>query len=70
METILEQWFTISQDDLDVALHCISNFSPKKYAIACYHCQQSAEKALKAFLMYCDIEPPKTHNLSLLCEMC
>jgi HEPN domain-containing protein len=70
MKTILEQWFAISQDDLDVALHCIANFYPKKLAIACYHCQQAAEKALKAFLAYCDIEPPKTHDLGQLCEMC
>jgi hypothetical protein len=29
METILEQWFAISQDDLDVALLCIANIHPK-----------------------------------------
>jgi HEPN domain-containing protein len=69
METILEQWFAISQDDLDVARHCLTDFYPKKLAIACYHSQQSAEKALKAFLVYCGIEPPKTHDLRQLCEM-
>jgi hypothetical protein len=34
-----------------------------KDEIICFHCQQSAEKYLKAFLFSNDIEPDKTHNL-------
>ncbi len=37
---------------------------------AIYHCQQSAEKALKAFLVYHDVAFEKVHNLSMLLEYC
>ena len=37
---------------------------------AIYHCQQAAEKALKAFLVYRDIEFEKVHNLNTLLELC
>jgi HEPN domain-containing protein len=30
---------------------------------ACFHCQQAAEKALKAWLIAHDVDPPKTHEL-------
>jgi HEPN domain-containing protein len=38
--------------------------------IVCFHCQQSAEKDLKGFLVKRDIEPPKIHNLLDLLRMC
>ena len=37
---------------------------------ACFHAQQSAEKHLKAYLVYADIEFPFTHNLTRLAEIC
>ena len=44
---------------------------PQPLEIICYHCQQAAEKHLKGFLLYHGvIEPPKTHNLNLLMDMC
>ena len=33
-------------------------------------CQQSAEKMLKAFWLYSDVFPPKTHALELLRNKC
>ena len=38
--------------------------------IICDHCQQSAEKMLKAFLVYSNANPPKKHDLDVLCDMC
>jgi len=38
--------------------------------IICYHCQQAAEKSLKAFLLFKDLQPPKTHNLESLVDLC
>jgi HEPN domain-containing protein len=38
--------------------------------IICFHCQQAAEKLLKAFLIYHQIEFPRTHNLEILIELC
>jgi len=70
MQNLLDQWFEIATDDLEVAKGCLEKYRPPKLAIACYHAQQTAEKSLKGFLTYCDIEPPHTHNLAELCKMC
>ena len=32
--------------------------------------EQAAEKVLKGYLIHHDVEPPKTHDLRLLCKMC
>ena len=37
---------------------------------ACFHAQQAAEKCLKAFLAYRNVEFPYTHNLAKLIEIC
>jgi HEPN domain-containing protein len=65
-----EEWFRFSSDDLSVATYCFEDMYPKKLEIACYHCQQSAEKALKGFLISLHIEPPKIHDLQMLCKLC
>jgi HEPN domain-containing protein len=70
LQELLDQLFGIAANDLTVAKACFEDFYPKQLDIACFHCQQAAEKALKGFLAYCDIEPPKTHDVALLCEMC
>jgi len=36
----------------------------------CFHCQQAAEKYLKWFLVYHDIDPPKIHDLAELKKLC
>jgi HEPN domain-containing protein len=36
---------------------------------ACFHAQQTAEKALKAFLIHADVEFPFTHNLAKLVNL-
>ena len=38
--------------------------------IICFHCQQAAEKALKAFVTYHGTNVPKTHDLTNLNELC
>jgi HEPN domain-containing protein len=70
LQELLNQWFSIATDDFTVAKRCYKDFYPKQLAIACYHCQQASEKALKGFLTYRDIEPPKIHNLVKLCGLC
>jgi len=67
---IVKEWFRYAQNDLIVAKHCFEDLYPKQTEIASYHCQQCAEKALKAFLSVKDIEPPKIHDLKVLCKMC
>lgn len=36
------------------------------YEDLCFQLQQAAEKILKAFLLYKNIEPPKTHSFKIL----
>ena len=64
------KWFKKAKDDLIVARHSFEDLFPKQIEIACYHAQQAVEKALKGFLLYNNIEPPKTHDLVVLCKMC
>jgi HEPN domain-containing protein len=40
------------------------------YEESCFHAQQAAEKALKAFLLYNGQTPPRTHDLSDLLTRC
>ncbi|HEC02797.1 MAG TPA: HEPN domain-containing protein [Phycisphaerales bacterium] len=37
--------------------------------IVCFHCQQCAEKYLKALLVYLGVHFPKTHDLRLLLDL-
>jgi len=62
-------WFYFADTDLNYAEHGLSMY-PQPYELICYHCQQSAEKYLKGYLFYRGVQPPKTHDLDRLCEMC
>lgn len=42
---------------------------PKPNEIICYHCQQSAEKFLKGYLVSEGEEIKKTHDLQFLCKL-
>ena len=63
MNPTLDNWRRVADNDLRsaVALERDSLFET-----ACYHCQQAAEKYLKAFLISTEIEPPRTHDLTRL----
>jgi HEPN domain-containing protein len=65
-----KQWFYVASTDLAAARLTSANTYPKLLDIACFHCQQAAEKALKGFLQYKDQDPPHIHNLVALCELC
>ncbi|MCL1822931.1 MAG: HEPN domain-containing protein [Oscillospiraceae bacterium] len=43
---------------------------PIPLEIVCYHCQQSVEKIIKAFLIYSRVKPEKTHDLESLNDRC
>ena len=48
----------------------MNNQVRKPIEIICYHCAQAIEKYLKGYLVYCGIIPPKTHDLTLLLDLC
>ena len=67
---ILQQWLNKGNDDLRSAEYLSTMRHPTPDEVICNLCQQSAEKYLKGFLFLNDIEPPKTHDLVELLEMC
>jgi len=44
--------------------------SPPIFDTACFHCQQAAEKALKAFLVWQAVPFEKVHSLTYLLDLC
>jgi HEPN domain-containing protein len=67
---LVQEWFQYSQNDLVSAHHLFNDLHPKQLEIACYLSEQCAEKALKGYLFSKGTEPPRTHNLIELCQMC
>jgi HEPN domain-containing protein len=69
-EVLMQQMFEIAQGDLATAKAAVELMRPKQFAISCFHCQQCAEKALKGYLHYKEIDPPRIHNLTELSQLC
>ena len=66
----VKEWIKFSDMDLATAKHLYENMRPIPLEIVCYHCQQSAEKALKSFLIYSKVKPERTHDLESLRNEC
>lgn len=62
-------WVDYATRDLASAKHLFT-LIPIPIEIICYHCQQSAEKFLKAYLIFKNIAPKKTHDLEELFKEC
>lgn len=67
--TIVKEWLDFASKDISSAKYLL-DMRPVPLEIICYHCEQTAEKVLKGYLIHHDVEPPKTHDLRLLCKMC
>jgi HEPN domain-containing protein len=64
-----EAWVTKAQHDLKSAKALSSGEEPILDSAA-YHTQQCAEKALKAFLVFTNQAVIRTHDLSVLVDLC
>lgn len=62
-----EDW--LSRAGSDLALASIRPSKNIRLEDLCYHAQQSAEKALKAVLIYSGTDFPRTHNIKTLTEL-
>lgn len=60
-------WFKHAQSDLNLA--CIRPPKGVLLELLCFHAQQAAEKAIKAVLVHCRIEFPRTHNIGTLLDL-
>ena len=67
-DELVQNWLIKAQHDLLAAKKL--SIEPEIYGdIAIYHCQQSAEKAVKGFLILNDQEFPRTHDIRLLIQL-
>ena len=62
-------WIEKAEHDLRNAEHTMTLEEDCPFDTVCFHCQQCAEKYLKALLVYREIEFPKTHDLILLLNL-
>ncbi len=61
-------WFSKAENDLACVRVLLNSGGP--YDIACFHCQQVAEKYLKGFLAYHNVKFPFVHDLKQLLPLC
>ncbi|MDQ1266758.1 MAG: hypothetical protein QG635_1910 [Bacteroidota bacterium] len=69
LEETVNLWLIKAENDMKTA----SQLFDAKEIITdtiCFHCQQAAEKYLKAYLVSKNIEPDKTHKLEILLTKC
>jgi HEPN domain-containing protein len=64
----VDQWVEKAEDDLGAAQLLFAS-GTAYYGVICFHCQQAAEKFLKAFLVKHQIEFTKTHDIGLLLRL-
>ena len=67
---LVDEWFDKANMDFNLAIHAHETMRPIPDEPICFHCQQSAEKDLKGFLIFNGIFPPKVHNLLDLLKIC
>ena len=65
----LSAWLIKAQSDLASAEVLLAN-KPAILDTACFHCQQAAEKYLKAFLVFKEVKFGKTHSMTYLINLC
>jgi HEPN domain-containing protein len=61
-------WLYFAEGDLVAAKLCLQD--NRAYGVIFYHCQQCAEKALKAYIVYRNEPVTRTHDLVYLRELC
>lgn len=64
------QWLSLADEDLNLASHALGLGAQSPYRLIAYHAQQCAEKCLKAFLVYHNVDFPYTHNIRRLLKFC
>jgi len=68
MKALTKEGLEYAEHDLYAAKLLIERLKPPFEVIA-YHCQQSAEKSLKALLIEHGKPLPRTHDTGVLCEL-
>ncbi len=66
----IREWLKKAEEDFAGALHLQRRRTKPLADLVCFHCQQAAEKYLKALLILHEVTFPKTHDLVSLLELC
>jgi HEPN domain-containing protein len=69
IKDLVDKWIKKAENDLLTAERELS-FEDVITQTICFHCQQAAEKYLKAFLVHHQIYFTKTHKILELLELC
>lgn len=69
IDHLVKQWIKIAERDLLTAKQG-SESDDIITDTVCFHCQQAAEKYLKAYLVFKQIEFSKTHSIMTLLNLC
>ena len=66
---VAKRWFNKGNNDLASGNYLLTMPDPSTDNI-CFHSQQAAEKYLKGFLVFHDVEAPRIHGIEELISMC
>lgn len=66
--TVIDSWLLKAEHDLTTA-HLVFNHLPDYKDTVAFHCQQSVEKLLKAYLIHVDIGFRRSHDLIYLLDL-
>jgi HEPN domain-containing protein len=69
LKNFVEAWLQKAESDLMSAQRLLE-IAPMILDTASFHCQQAAEKSLKAFLCYKGVDIEKTHDIYFLLSQC
>lgn len=71
MKQYIKSWILKADNDLKVAAHELKlDLADIVTEAVCFHCQQAAEKYLKAYLITHGIDFDRTHNIEYLVKLC
>ena len=59
----------IAKEDYNSA-NFLTQMNKTPFEVICFHCQQSAEKDLKGYLVKSEVKIKRTHNLKVLLHEC
>ncbi|MEW6007251.1 MAG: HEPN domain-containing protein [bacterium] len=66
---LVNEWFRKAENDL-VSAEAIMKLSSPPTDTVCFHSQQCAEKYLKGFLVFYEVEFEKVHDIHELLDLC
>lgn len=70
MREVTKEWIVKAEGDYRSAEVLLYQIEVPEIDTACFHCQQCAEKYIKAFLTEHDIDFPRNHDLIRLLGLC